>query len=74
MILDVQVIHTSDGFTAEVTSLRGCESWAASEDEAVEKVVDLARYYLNLPSHRTIRLDKVRDNFKTKQYKMIFDK
>ena len=37
MILDLIVTKTNDGYTAEIPSLKGCESWAHQEDEVIEK-------------------------------------
>ena len=48
MILDLVVIKTNDGYTAEVPSLRGVETWAHEEDEVIKKSIDLVRYYLSL--------------------------
>lgn len=74
MVLDVIVEKTDDGFTAEIPSISGCESWAPDEDEALEKILDLAQYYLNLPDRKEIKLDKARGDFNHKVYKLVFDK
>lgn len=74
MILNLIVKKTQDGFTAEIPSLKGCETWAPTEDEVLEKIVELARFYLKLDSGEKVELDKARDNFTQKIYKMIFHK
>lgn len=50
MVLDIIVKKTDDGFTAEIPGLRGCESWAHDEDTVMEKITDLAAYYLKIES------------------------
>lgn len=68
------VTKTDDGFTAEVPSLTECETWAPSEDEVVDKIVELARYYLKLRSSQPLHADKIYDNFIQKKYKLVFTK
>ena len=41
MVLDLIITKTDDGFTADVPSVKGCESWAHTEDEVVEKTLEL---------------------------------
>lgn len=74
MVIDMIVTDTSDGFTAEVPSLRGCESWAHSDDEAITKVVDLVRFYVGLDDETEIIIDRARKNKNKIVYKLIFDK
>jgi hypothetical protein len=35
MVLDIIVTQTNDGFTAEIPSINGCESWAPDEDSVL---------------------------------------
>ncbi len=74
MVIDLIVNIEEDGFSAEVPSLKGCESWAHSEDEAIKNAVDLTRYYINLSSEIEIKIDLARKNKNKKVYKLIFDK
>ena len=74
MVLDLIVIKTDDGFTAEVPSINGCESWAHEEDEAIQKTVDLLRFYNNLDNSVEIKIDKARGNKTKTIYKLVFDK
>ncbi len=74
MVIDMIVTETGDGFTAEVPSLRGCESWAHSDDEVITKVVDLVRFYVGLNDETEIIIDRARKNKNKIVYKLIFDK
>lgn len=74
MILNLFVTKTDDGFTATIPSLCGCDTWAHTEEEVLAKSVELARFYLRLPDHKPLKVDKAKDNFKQKTYKLIFDK
>ena len=73
MILDIIVKKSDDGFTAEIPSLKGCESWASDEDTVLEKIIDLASYYLHLKKDK-FKLDKARKNPNGSVYKLIFQK
>ena len=74
MILDLIVTKTDDGYTSEVPSLNGCESWAHDEDEAINKSLELVFYYLNLPSDQKIKVDRARKHSNKIIYKLVFDK
>ncbi|MEN8193102.1 MAG: hypothetical protein ABFS12_09825 [Bacteroidota bacterium] len=74
MVIDMVVTNTGDGFTAEVPSLKGCESWAHSDDEAITKVIELVRYYTNLKNESEIIIDRARKSKNKIVYKIIFDK
>ncbi|MEW5843721.1 MAG: hypothetical protein AB1775_10700 [Bacteroidota bacterium] len=74
MVLDLHVTHTDDGFTAEVPSIKGCESWAHNEDEAIDKTVQLLKYYLQSPPDKKIIVDRARREQALTVYKLIFDK
>lgn len=74
MVLDLNVFVDVDGFTSEVPSIKGCESWASSEEEAIYSVIELLRFYLDLSSDTEIIVDKARRTRKKVTYKLIFDK
>lgn len=73
MVLTMVVTKTADGFTAEVPSLRGCESWAHDEESVIDKTLDLAAFYLKLPQPY-FAIDKYRKNGNKTFYKIIFNK
>lgn len=74
MVIDLITVRTNDGYTAEVPSINGCESWAHSEDEAIKNVIELVRFYTNLPPENEIRIDRARKYPNKIIYKLIFDK
>ncbi len=74
MVIDLITVRTHDGYTAEVPSINGCESWAHSEDEAIKNVVELVRFYTNLSPENEIRIDRARKYPNKIIYKLIFDK
>lgn len=74
MILDLVVTKTDDGYTAEVPSLSGCESWAHNEDDAIDKTVELVYFYLNLSKEQKIKIDRARKHSNKIIYKLVFDK
>ncbi|MAT58993.1 MAG: hypothetical protein K8F60_10755 [Melioribacteraceae bacterium] len=74
MILDLVVTKTDDGYTAEVPSLSGCESWAHNEDDAIDKTVELVYFYLNLSEEQKIKIDRARKHSNKIIYKLVFDK
>ena len=73
MILDVIVTETNDGYTAEIPSLSGCESWAHDEDTVLKKILEFAAFYLNVSSEK-FKLDKARRIRKKSIYKLVFNK
>ncbi len=73
MVLDIVVVKSDDGCTAEVPSLKGCECWAHDEDSAIDKVMDLASYYLKT-DRKKFKIDKARGNREKIIYKLVFDK
>lgn len=73
MVIDLIVTKTNDGYTAEVPSLKGCESWAHDEDTVIEKIIELSSYYLKISS-KQIKIDRARKEENTIIYKLIFDK
>ena len=74
MVLDLIVQKPDDGFTAETPSLRGCETWAPTEEEAIDKATELARFYLGLGENDEMKTDKARGDSARKVYKLIFKK
>ncbi|MGA8264216.1 MAG: hypothetical protein WB779_07240 [Ignavibacteriaceae bacterium] len=73
MVLDIIVEKSDDGCTAEVPSLKGCECWAHDEDTAIDKVVDLASYYLKTDK-KEFKLDRARSTRNKIIYKLVFNK
>ncbi len=74
MILTIIVKKTDDGFEAEVPTVKGCDAWDPSEDGVLEKIMEILRYYLKLPDNTKFKLDKTKDDFIIKKYKIGFDK
>ena len=74
MILDVIVKKTDDGFTAEIPSLKGCESWAHDEDSVLQKVLEVASFYLRIDSPKKLKLNKARVSKNKSDYKLVVDK
>ena len=73
MILDIIVNKTDDGCTAEIPSLKGCECWAHDEETVLEKIMDLAAYYLK-SDVKKFKLDKARGSKNRIIYKLVFNK
>lgn len=73
MVIDLVVTKTNDGYTSEVPSLKGCESWAHDEDTVIEKIIELSSFYLKIPA-KQIKIDRARKEENTIIYKLIFDK
>ena len=73
MILDIVVTKTNDGFTAEIPSISGCESWAHDEDTVLSKILELAAFYLKTDIKK-FKLDKARRLKSQSIYKLIFNK
>jgi len=73
MVIDLVVTKTNDGYTAEVPSIKGCESWAHDEDTVIEKITELSSFYLKI-SAKQIKIDRARKEENTIIYKLIFDK
>ena len=74
MVLNLHVIQTDDGYTAEIPSIKGCESWAHTEDEVIDKIVSLLKFYLQSPSDKKMIIDRARREHPLTVYKIIFDK
>jgi predicted RNase H-like HicB family nuclease len=73
MVLDIVVHKTDDGYTAEVPSLKGCETWAHNEDTVIEKVVELVAFYIKTDKN-LFKIDKARGSKNKTVYKLIFSK
>jgi predicted RNase H-like HicB family nuclease len=74
MVLDIVIKKTDDGFTAEIPSLKGCECWAHDEDTVMDKILDLAVYYLKVSSKEKFKVDKARGSKNRTVYKLVFSK
>ncbi len=73
MVIDLIITKTNDGYTAEVPSIKGCECWAHEEENAIEKIIELVTFYLQLPP-KEIRIDRARKEENKIIYKLIFQK
>ena len=73
MVLDIVVNKTDDGCTAEIPTLTGCECWAHDEDTVMDKILDLASYYLKTEKKK-FKIDKARGTKQRIVYKLVFDK
>lgn len=74
MILDLIIKKTDDGFTAEIPSLKGCECWAHDEQTVINKIIELAAYYLKINSKEKFKIDKARGSKSKTVYKLVFNK
>lgn len=74
MVLDLIVYKSDDGFSTEIPSIKGCESWAHNEDDAISKTLEILRFYIQVDSNFKIKVDLARKEGITKVYKIIFDK
>jgi predicted RNase H-like HicB family nuclease len=73
MILDLIIHKTDDGYTAEIPSLKGCESWAHDEETVIDKIFEMAAFYLKTDP-KNFKLDKALGNSKKTVFKLVFDK
>jgi predicted RNase H-like HicB family nuclease len=73
MVLDIIVNQTNDGFTAEIPSINGCESWAHDEDSVLTKIQELAAFYLKTDVKK-FKVDKARKAKDRSIYKLVFYK
>ncbi|HMN16271.1 MAG: hypothetical protein HND40_07010 [Ignavibacteriota bacterium] len=73
MVIDLVVTKTNDGYTAEIPSIKGCESWAHDEDTVIEKIIELSSFYLQVPV-KQLKIDRARKEDNRIIYKLIFDK
>lgn len=73
MVIDLVIKKELDGFSAFVPSIKGCETWARQEDEAIDKVLELVEFYLKIKKEK-INVDKARKENDEIIYKLVFDK
>ncbi len=73
MILNLIVTKSDDGCTAEIPSLKGCECWAHDEDTVINKILELAAFYLKTDVKK-LKVDRARGNRSKIIYKLVFDK
>ncbi len=73
MILDIIIKKTDDGYTGEIPSLKGCESWAHDEDTVMNKVLELAAFYLKTDVKK-FKVDRARKINNKIIYKLVFNK
>ncbi|MCF8307189.1 MAG: hypothetical protein K9I71_03675 [Ignavibacteriales bacterium] len=73
MVIDLVIKSTGDGYTSNVPSLKGCESWAHTEDEVMSKTLDLVSFFLSVEVDKII-VDRARRSGNSIIYKLIFDK
>ena len=73
MILDLIINNTDDGYTAEIPSLKGCESWAHDEETVMNKVLELAAFYLKTDVKK-FKVDRARKIKNKIIYKLVFNK
>ena len=73
MVIDLIITKTNDGYTAEVPSIKGCETWAHDEETVIEKIIELTSFYIQLPA-KEIKLDRARKEENKIIYKLIFHK
>ncbi|MCX8104499.1 MAG: hypothetical protein N3D80_01330 [Ignavibacterium album] len=73
MVVDIVIKKVIDGYSAEIPSIKGCESWAHDEETALEKIIELASFYLKIPKDK-FKIDKARKEEDSVIYKLIFHK
>jgi len=73
LVIDLVIKSTGDGYTSNVPSLKGCESWAHTEDEVMSKTLDLVSFFLSVEVDKII-VDRARRSGNSIIYKLIFDK
>jgi predicted RNase H-like HicB family nuclease len=73
MVLDIIIKKTDDGYTAEIPGIKGCESWAHDEDTVIEKITELAAFYLKIDSKK-FKIDRARKIKNNIVYKLVFNK
>jgi hypothetical protein len=74
MVLELIVSKSMDGFSANIPSIKGCETWANNEENAIDKSIDLMCFYLNLKQKKEIKIDRARVEKDKVIYKLIFNK
>lgn len=74
MILDVVVSRELDGYNALVKSVKGCENWAPTEEEALDGLIPVIRFYLNLTDSDLLKYDRARGDATKRIYKLVIEK
>jgi len=74
VVLDLIVTKTDDGFITEIPSIKGCESWAHTEDDAMQKVLEMLRFYIQVNDEFRFKVDLARKEGNNIIYKIFFDK
>ncbi|GAB4146482.1 MAG: hypothetical protein Fur0015_13040 [Ignavibacteriales bacterium] len=74
MVLDLIISKSVDGFSAEIPSIKECETWSKTEDDALNKSIELLCYYLGIVDTKKIKIDKARIESNRIIYKLIFHK
>lgn len=62
---------TWEGVDAEIPSIRECETWAKTEEEALEKLMERIKYFLSLPEKTKCILDRSRKEDGETYYTLI---
>lgn len=65
---------TPDGFDARLPSIRECESWGKTEEEALEKLMERVAYFLQLPVKFKHTIDRSRREDGQTFYTLIIKK
>lgn len=73
MILDVIIEKTNDGFNADVPSLLDCDTWAHTEEKAIENIIERVSYFLMIEP-KSFKLDKARTENNKTIYKLVINK
>ncbi|GMU95980.1 hypothetical protein [Ignavibacterium sp.] len=73
MVVDIIIKKAIDGYSAEIPSIKGCESWAHDEETALDKIMELASFYLKLSKDK-FKIDRARREEDIVIYKLIFHK
>ncbi len=74
MILDLLVTKTDDGYDAMIPSLDEAETWAPTEEEAIDKILELLLYYLDIAEKKEIKIDLARKENSRTIYKLVINK
>lgn len=74
MVLDLIISKNMDGFSAEIPSVKGCETWSKTEDDAINKSIELVSYYLGIIDQKKIKADRARIEEDKIIYKLILNK
>lgn len=70
MIIDLIVKKELDGYSATVPSIKGFESWADNEEKAIDNILQMSDFYLNIPKEKIV-VDKARKENDVIIYKLV---